>query len=69
MLDIVKSSMKRSPKAYHLGEVVEVGRVDHFDLDKALYDGLDEVCKKDPAQLEAVGTGQRLWPKTTSKTS
>ena len=54
--------MKRLPAACPLGEaeVVEVRRVERFEIDVELHGRLVEDVQDDPAQLEAVGAEQRL---------
>ena len=62
----VKNS-KRRQTACPLGEVVEVRRVDHFEIDGVLHGRLDKNLKEDPAKLEAVGAGQRFLPEDDVK--
>ena len=71
VLGIVKSSKKRLTKACPLGEaqVVEVRRVDRFEIDRVLHERLGEDLKEDPAQLEAVGAEERFVAEDDVKTS
>ena len=57
----VKSTKRLLPKACPLGEaqVVEVRRVERFEIDRVLHERLGEDLK-DPAQLEAGGAEQRF---------
>ena len=61
----------RLTKARPLGEadVVEVHRVERFEIDGVLHGRLDEDLKEDSARLEAVGVGQRFVAEDDVKTS
>ena len=70
VLGIVKCSKKRMTKACPLGEaqVVEVRRVQRFEIDGVLHGRLDEDIRN-PAQLEAVGAEERFVAEDDVKTS
>ena len=71
VLGIVKSSKKRLPTACPLGEaeVVEVRRVDRFEIDRVLRGRLDEDSKKTQLNLRRLEQDNGLLPKTRSKSS
>ena len=71
VLGIVKSSKRRLTKACPLGEaqVVEVRRLERFEIDRVLHWRLDEDLKEDLDQLEAVGAEERFVAEDDVKTS
>ena len=61
--------MKRLPAACPLGEaeVVEVRRVERFEIDVEQHERLDEDIKEDHVEVDAVGTDQLFVAKDNIK--